>query len=297
MAIFFADKFAIFTQKYSTLKFTDFNFQPSLQEGLDAMRFESPTPIQEMAIPLILQNKDLIACAQTGTGKTAAFVLPILNKIAIENTTTTNTLIVVPTRELAIQIDQAIQGFSYFTSASSIAIYGGGDGILFENEKRALTQGANIIIATPGRLMSHLNLGYVKLNNLKHFILDEADKMLDMPHAQSRARVAGDPLESGRSGHVRQPAACHPARCGVRADPAAGADDHASRGDSGHARGAGPCPERAQRRGCGARAGPAGGHDRGAGCCADAADAASASRLRLDRHERPDPVHAGDRPG
>ena len=172
------------------MKFTDFNFQPSLQEGLDAMRFESPTPIQEMAIPLILQNKDLIACAQTGTGKTAAFVLPILNKIAIENTTTTNTLIVVPTRELAIQIDQAIQGFSYFTSASSIAIYGGGDGILFENEKRALTQGANIIIATPGRLMSHLNLGYVKLNNLKHFILDEADKMLDMGFVDDILKIA-----------------------------------------------------------------------------------------------------------
>ena len=144
------------------------------------MGFESPTPIQEQAIPIILNNKDLIACAQTGTGKTAAFVLPILNKIAKTNTLTTNTLIIVPTRELALQIDQAIQGFSYFTSASSIAIYGGNDGSSFENEKRALTQGANIIIATPGRLMAHLNMGYVKLDQLQHLILDEADRMLDM---------------------------------------------------------------------------------------------------------------------
>lgn len=162
------------------LKFNEFNFEPSLQEGLDSMGFESPTPIQEQAIPIILSNRDLIACAQTGTGKTAAFVLPILNKIAKENTESTNTLIIVPTRELALQIDQALQGFSYFTSVSSIAIYGGSDGSVFETEKRALTQGANVIIATPGRLMAHLNMGYVKLDELKHLILDEADRMLDM---------------------------------------------------------------------------------------------------------------------
>lgn len=164
----------------NTLKFNEFNFEPSLQEGLDAMGFESPTPIQEQAIPIILNNKDLIACAQTGTGKTAAFVLPILNKLAKEDTHSTNTLIIVPTRELALQIDQALQGFSYFTSVSSIAIYGGSDGSVFETEKRALTQGANVIIATPGRLMAHLNMGYVKLDDLKHLILDEADRMLDM---------------------------------------------------------------------------------------------------------------------
>jgi ATP-dependent RNA helicase RhlE len=162
------------------LKFSDFNFEPSLQEGLDSMGFESPTPIQEQAIPIILSNKDLIACAQTGTGKTAAFVLPILNKLAKEDTHSTNTLIIVPTRELALQIDQALQGFSYFTSVSSIAIYGGSDGSVFETEKRALTQGANVIIATPGRFMAHLNMGYVKLDDLKHLILDEADRMLDM---------------------------------------------------------------------------------------------------------------------
>lgn len=162
------------------MKFSDFNFEPSLQEGLDSMGFETPTPIQEQAIPIILNNKDLIACAQTGTGKTAAFVLPILNKLAKKDTHSTNTLIIVPTRELALQIDQALQGFSYFTSVSSIAIYGGSDGSVFETERRALTQGANVIIATPGRLMAHLNMGYVKLDDLEHLILDEADRMLDM---------------------------------------------------------------------------------------------------------------------
>ncbi len=162
------------------MKFIDFNFEPALQEGLDSMRFENPTPVQEQAIPIILNNKDLIAVAQTGTGKTAAFLLPVLNKLAKKPSDHTNTLVIVPTRELAIQIDQALQGFSYFTSTSSLAIFGGGTGISFENEKRALTQGANIIIATPGRLMSHLNMGYVKFDQLEHLILDEADKMLDM---------------------------------------------------------------------------------------------------------------------
>jgi ATP-dependent RNA helicase RhlE len=162
------------------LKFSDFNFESTLQEGLDSMGFETPTPIQEQAIPIIQSNKDLIGCAQTGTGKTAAFLLPILNMLATRPTDSTNTLIIVPTRELALQIDQALQGFSYFTSVSSLAIYGGSDGSAFERERRALSDGANIIIATPGRLMAHLNMGYVKLDKLEHLILDEADRMLDM---------------------------------------------------------------------------------------------------------------------
>ncbi len=162
------------------MKFTDFKFEANLQEGLDSMGFENPTPIQQQAIPIILNNKDLIGCAQTGTGKTAAFVLPILNKLSANPTSSTNTLIIVPTRELALQIDNAIQGFSYFTSVSSLAIYGGNDGMAFEQEKKALSQGANIIIATPGRLMSHLNSNYVKFSQIKHLILDEADRMLDM---------------------------------------------------------------------------------------------------------------------
>jgi ATP-dependent RNA helicase RhlE len=162
------------------LKFSDFHFDNTLQEGLDSMGFETPTPIQEQAIPIIQGGKDLIGCAQTGTGKTAAFVLPILDKISKNPTDKVDTLIIVPTRELALQIDQAIQGFSYFTSVSSLAIYGGSDGSVFEIERRALTEGANVIIATPGRLMAHLNMGYVKLDSLKHLILDEADRMLDM---------------------------------------------------------------------------------------------------------------------
>jgi len=162
------------------LNFTELNLEPQLAEGLQYMGFEKLTPIQEQAIPIILSSKDLIACAQTGTGKTAAFLLPIINKLTQSNSDFTDTLIIVPTRELAIQIDEALQGFAYFTPVSSLAIYGGSSGIAFEQEKRALTQGANIIIATPGRLIAHLNMGYVKMDQLKHLVLDEADRMLDM---------------------------------------------------------------------------------------------------------------------
>jgi len=160
--------------------FHELNFAPELLEGLDSMGFSKPTPIQELAIPIILRGKDIIACAQTGTGKTAAFLLPVLNKLTQNPTEHVNTLIIVPTRELAIQIDEAFQGFAYFTSASAIAIYGGSDGKSFDQEKKALTQGANVIIATPGRLISHLNMGYVKFDKIQHLILDEADRMLDM---------------------------------------------------------------------------------------------------------------------
>jgi ATP-dependent RNA helicase RhlE len=173
------------------LKFSDFNFETNLQEGLDSMGFETPTAIQEQAIPIILSGKDIIGCAQTGTGKTAAFLLPILHKLSVNPTETTNTLIIVPTRELALQIDQALEGFSYFTSVSSMAIYGGSDGSVFEREKRALAEGANVIIATPGRLMSHLNMGYAKFNHLQHLILDEADRMLDMGFVDDIMKIIG----------------------------------------------------------------------------------------------------------
>ena len=153
------------------------------------MGFEKPTPIQEKAIPIILNNKDLIACAQTGTGKTAAFLLPVINKIIKEHTDTIDTLIIVPTRELAIQIDEALQGFAYFTPITAIAIYGGNNGSSYEQEKKALTQGANIIIATPGRLIAHLNQGYVKFSTVKHLILDEADRMLDMGFSDDLNRI------------------------------------------------------------------------------------------------------------
>ncbi len=144
------------------------------------MGYEKPTPIQEMAIPVIMQNKDLIACAQTGTGKTAAFILPILNKISKSGSSVLNTLILAPTRELAIQIDQQIQGFSYFLGISSIPIYGGGDGIVWEQQKKALESGAEIVVATPGRLIALLAGGKMDLSSLQHLILDEADRMMDM---------------------------------------------------------------------------------------------------------------------
>lgn len=162
------------------MNFQSFNFESFLQEGLDAMGFDQPTPIQQMAIPVILEGKDLIACAQTGTGKTAAFVLPILNKISKSGSSTLNTLILAPTRELAIQIDQQIQGFSYFLGVSSVPIYGGGDGVIWEQQKKALETGAEIVVATPGRLIALLAGGKMDLSTLEHLVLDEADRMMDM---------------------------------------------------------------------------------------------------------------------
>jgi len=162
------------------LTFRDFKLDPLLLEGLDAMGFEKPTPIQEKSIPLIMENKNLIACAQTGTGKTAAFILPVLHKLLQHKNKGVNTLVLAPTRELAMQIDQQIEGFSYFTNATSIAVYGGGDGQTFVGQQRALTAGADIVIATPGRLISFLGSKKVDFSNLEHLIMDEADRMLDM---------------------------------------------------------------------------------------------------------------------
>ena len=162
------------------MKFTEFNLNDRLLEAISYMDFDEATPIQEMAIPEIIQENDLIACAQTGTGKTAAFILPILNDLSESESTSVHTLIIVPTRELALQIDQQIQGFSYFVPVSSCPVYGGGDGSDFEVERKALLGNAEIIVATPGKLISHLKMGYVKFEEIKHLILDEADKMLDM---------------------------------------------------------------------------------------------------------------------
>jgi superfamily II DNA/RNA helicase len=162
------------------LDFKDFNFNPDLYEGLSAMGFRNATPIQEQAIPLILADKDLIACAQTGTGKTGAYLLPVMNKISLQENRHNNTLILAPTRELAQQIDLQVEALSYFTNISSLTVYGGGDGIAYEQQKRSMREGVDIIIATPGRLISHLSSGLLKLDQLQHLILDEADRMLDM---------------------------------------------------------------------------------------------------------------------
>ena len=173
------------------MKFTEFNFGNELQEGLDMMGFEKATPIQEQAIPIIQNNKDLIACAQTGTGKTAAFVLPILDILTKETQNNkVNTIIIAPTRELAKQIDMQIEGFAYFTNASSYPIYGGGTGIEFDNQKQALKKGSDIIICTPGRLLAHLDFDYFDTSAVKHLILDEADRMLDMGFYDDIMKIA-----------------------------------------------------------------------------------------------------------
>jgi ATP-dependent RNA helicase RhlE len=165
---------------HSTLLFTEFNLNEQLMEGLHSMGFREATPVQQQAIPLILENKDLLACAQTGTGKTAAFILPILHKILEGENTGLNTLVIVPTRELAMQIDQQIEGLGYFVSVGSMAVYGGGDGITWEAQRKSLLQGTDIVVATPGRLIAMLASGKVDFSSLKHLVLDEADRMLDM---------------------------------------------------------------------------------------------------------------------
>lgn len=164
------------------MKFSELHLNGNVLEALDAMRFEECTPIQEQSIPVILEGRDLIAVAQTGTGKTAAYLLPILNKLSEGGhpADAINCIVMAPTRELAQQIDQQMEGFSYFMPVSSVAVYGGNDGVLFEQQKRGLTLGADVVIATPGRLIAHLSLGYVDLSRVSYFILDEADRMLDM---------------------------------------------------------------------------------------------------------------------
>lgn len=164
------------------MKFSELDLSDSVLDALDDMRFEECTPVQEKAIPVILEGKDLIAVAQTGTGKTAAYLLPILSRLSEEKhpEDAINCIVMAPTRELAQQIDQQMEGFSYYMSVSSVPVYGGNDGILFEQQKRGLTLGADVVIATPGRLIAHLSLGYVDLSRVSYFILDEADRMLDM---------------------------------------------------------------------------------------------------------------------
>lgn len=171
------------------LTFHDFSFNPRLVDGLDAMGFSKPTPIQIQSIPVILNKQDLIACAQTGTGKTAAYVLPILNNIVNAEKRHLNTVIIAPTRELAQQIDQQIEGFSYFLGISSIAIYGGGDGATWDQQKRAMEGGVDIIIATPGRLIAQIAMGTINFGHVEHLVLDEADRMLDMGFYEDIIRI------------------------------------------------------------------------------------------------------------
>ncbi len=164
------------------MQFNELPLCDALLEGLESMNFKETTPVQELAIPVILNKRDVIACAQTGTGKTAAFLLPLINNLQTEahDERKVNAIIMAPTRELAQQIDQQMEGFSYFTPFSSVAVYGGNDGEAWEVQKRGLANGADVVIATPGRLLSHINLYNIDFSGVKYFILDEADRMLDM---------------------------------------------------------------------------------------------------------------------
>ncbi len=154
-----------------------------------SMGYTTPTAIQQQAIPVIMEGKDIIACAQTGTGKTASYLLPVLSRISQTDQTQINTLILGPTRELVQQIDQQVEGLAYFADISSLAVFGGGDGIAYEQQKRGIANKVDIVIATPGRLISFLTSGALKLDHLEHFVLDEADRMLDMGFFQDIMRI------------------------------------------------------------------------------------------------------------
>jgi len=164
------------------MTFEELNLEESVLNGLRAMNFYETTPIQELSIPLIMKGKDMMGFAQTGSGKTAAYVLPIINALSKGTypSDAVNAVVMAPTRELALQIDQQIEGFSFYLPVSAVAVYGGTDGIAFAQQERGLKMGADIVIATPGRLLSHINMGYVDLSRTSFFILDEADRMLDM---------------------------------------------------------------------------------------------------------------------
>lgn len=175
------------------MDFYELNLSDPVLDALDDMNFQNTTPIQEHAIPPILEGHDLLGVAQTGTGKTAAYLLPVLSELSYGDypTNAINCIIMSPTRELAQQIDQALQGFSYHLPyISSVAVYGGNDGIRYEQEKRSMQHGADIVIATPGRLISHLSLGNIDLSEVSFFILDEADRMLDMGFADDILQIA-----------------------------------------------------------------------------------------------------------
>lgn len=169
--------------------FQQFGLDRGIMEGLESIGFIEPTPIQQHVIPIILSGEDVIGCAQTGTGKTAAYLLPVLHNIINNPVKGINTIIIAPTRELALQIAQQIEGFGYFLSVSTLALYGGTSGMEWEQQKKALMQGVDIVVATPGKLISFLNMDLAPVSNLQHLILDEADRMLDMGFLEDIMRI------------------------------------------------------------------------------------------------------------
>ena len=174
------------------MEFSQLQLEDALLDGLQAMNFRETTPVQEQTIPIILQKRDLIACAQTGTGKTAAYLLPILNVLCQNKhrEDKINALIMVPTRELALQIDQQLDAFAYFLPVTSVAVYGGGDGAIFSQQEKALRSGVDVVIATPGRLIAMLNMGKIDMSFVQFFVLDEADRMLEMGFVDDIMRIA-----------------------------------------------------------------------------------------------------------
>lgn len=164
------------------MRFDEILTNDDVLDGLWDMHFDECTPIQEKTIPVIMEGRDLLACAQTGTGKTAAYLLPVINALADGGypSDAVNCVVMAPTRELAQQIDRQLQGFAYFMPVSGMAVYGGTDGFTYEQQRKSLKMGADVVIATPGRLLAHLSMGYVDLSKVSFFILDEADRMLDM---------------------------------------------------------------------------------------------------------------------
>ncbi|MDE6337955.1 MAG: DEAD/DEAH box helicase, partial [Muribaculaceae bacterium] len=175
------------------MRFDELLTNDDLLDALYDMHFDECTPIQELAIPPVLEGRDLLAVAQTGTGKTAAYLLPVIERLVNDNypQDCVNCVVMAPTRELAQQIDRQMQGFSYFMPVTGMAIYGGTDGNTYEQQRKGLKMGADIVIATPGRLLAHLNMGYVDLSKVSFFILDEADRMLDMGFIDDIMQIVG----------------------------------------------------------------------------------------------------------
>ena len=173
------------------MRFDELNLEEEILDGLWDMHFEEMTPVQEHTIPVILEGHDIIGCAQTGTGKTAAYTLPLLNRLLLEGNdeNVVKALIIVPTRELAQQIDQQFQGFSYYLPVSTTVVYGGGDGKGWDVQKRGMLMGSDVVIATPGRMIAHLQNSGVDLSKVSYLILDEADRMLDMGFADDILKI------------------------------------------------------------------------------------------------------------
>ena len=173
------------------MRFDELDLEDEILDGLDDMNFSEMTPVQEHTIPVILEGRDIIGCAQTGTGKTAAYTLPLLNRLLIEGNpdNVIKSVIIVPTRELAQQIDQQFQGFSYYLPVSTTVVYGGGDGKGWDVQKRGMLLGSDVVIATPGRMISHIQNSGIDLSHVECVILDEADRMLDMGFSEDIMKI------------------------------------------------------------------------------------------------------------